>query len=666
MDRKRDSLGSTKVRGPSSSRLTRGVVIATAAFASVLDACAHDGTPIGGARESALVATCTSESVEPASHPFPGAHEFGTKMDVSGEAAIIAGSGATAGSSPVAIYRRDAGGTWSREAILDLAVSQAVVVDNGASGVPSVAIDGDRAVVAFVERHVSDKTFRSRVEVFTRWLGAWTRTDEIVIDSGPFEVTPSNDHLLPSVTVAMDGGDVIVAESFVGDLIGTQSGLPPSTTTANASGFASVLHLVAQGTKTVIESEDAVLSQGASSPAFGQQVVVTGDRAAITQPQLGSVATSLVHFYRRDPITHDWLPDGVGTPLVPTDFAIRVALVGTDHAVIGTVGDLFGLAVPPLQLWQRNGNVYTYDSDLPASGIIWPTSMVGDGARVVVGQAFFDQFAVYRFTGSAVVLEDVTSTSLQQSLPGAWLAFDGTRLLAASSGGGLVTAFLVGPQIANDDVYVMSGSGPLLAGPLDNPPPALSANIDPHGILANDDLVCHETKISIDAPPTMGTLVTLEEDGAFQYQREGVSIFACSDSFRYHLAASDASESESATVRIDFDTCAHFNVYAEIWKRYIYTGCWPGPVDPIDPGSLGVRASADRPAHVVLPDGDGLSMRILERPRGGEASVDAGGLVYVPRRDFVGRDRVYVDVGNGSCSVRTVIDIDVPATGVAR
>ena len=131
-------------------------------------------------------------------------------------------------------------------------------------------------------------------------------------------------------------------------------------------------------------------------------------------------------------------------------------------------------------------------------------------------------------------------------------------------------------------------------------------------------------------------------------------------------AASDASESESATVRIDFDTCAHFNVYAEIWKRYIYTGCWPGPVDPIDPGSLGVRASADRPAHVVLPDGDGLSMRILERPRGGEASVDAGGLVYVPRRDFVGRDRVYVDVGNGSCSVRTVIDIDVPATGVAR
>ena len=105
MDRKRDSLGSTKVRGPSSSRLTRGVVIATAAFASVLDACAHDGTPIGGARESALVATCTSESVEPASHPFPGAHEFGTKMDVSGEAAIIAGalgltSAQTCGSVP--------------------------------------------------------------------------------------------------------------------------------------------------------------------------------------------------------------------------------------------------------------------------------------------------------------------------------------------------------------------------------------------------------------------------------------------------------------------------------------------------------------------------------------------------------------------------------------
>ncbi|HEY8474383.1 MAG TPA: hypothetical protein VIL37_17345, partial [Natronosporangium sp.] len=307
-----------------------------------------------------------------------GIDRFGFSVALQDDTAVIGAIGAEYNgvNSPGATYvfTRDGAG-WTQQA--KLGASDAAEFDNFGD---TVAIDGNRIVVAANFATVGDHTWQGAAYVFERSGQTWSELAKLAADDGQeFDDFGSN-------AVAIDGGSV---------LVGAQNAMVNGE---QAHGAAWVFELDGgggPGTTTLVAAD------GAADDWFGRAVAIDGDTALV-----GADAADVAGTFNQGAV-YVFVRDGDGwtqqAKLVASDggqfdqFGISVALDG-DTALIGTAGEA-------AYVFTRTGSSWTEQAKLTVaesmSGFGIDVALASDTALVGAREADVDgrinQGAAYVF-----------------------------------------------------------------------------------------------------------------------------------------------------------------------------------------------------------------------------------------------------------------------------
>ena len=228
-------------------------------------------------------------------------------LAISGETVIASTT------SGVTAYSKN-GNSWTSEGALD-----PLSTNSG----PSLAIDGDRAIVGSPGDSILGQPSAGSIYVFSRTGGAWTRTMRL------YDVDTAEFHFALGTSVALEG------ETIVG-------GSPRATTEAGASGKGSVFD-ISGGSWQVV----ANLSGGNSHSEenFGTSVARAGDTMIVGAPGAASESVWVIGAaYVLEKLGNAWVEV---SHLFPTStrtqgFGRSVSLSGNTAAIGAPVDDYLG------------------------------------------------------------------------------------------------------------------------------------------------------------------------------------------------------------------------------------------------------------------------------------------------------------------------------------
>jgi PKD repeat protein len=169
--------------------------------------------------------------------------------------------------------------------------------------------------------------------------------------------------------------------------------------------------------------------------------------------------------------------------------------------------------------------------------------------------------------------------------------------------------------------------------------------VDEPGILANDSDPDGDELAAVLVSNASNGQVNLDGDGSFEYEPN--PNFSGDDSFTYQANDGRGGTSNIATVRI---TVAPVN---------------EPPRAEDDEYQMGANQTLSIPAPGVLvndsdPDGDGLSVRLLEGPENGTLTLNAdGSFTYTPNPDFNDRDEFTYAATDGIAESEARVRIEV-------